>query len=80
MWGCILSRFLALYMFKILDLQLLATWDFQHTNCICSLIHRYSIGRYFIIDRVAGAIIRLVVSMCLSFLSVGALLFEPFDL
>ena len=33
------------------------------------------------IDRVAGAIIRLVASVCVSVrLSVGALLFEPFDL
>jgi len=33
------------------------------------------------IDRVAGEIIRLVASMCVSVrLSVGALLFEPFDL
>jgi len=37
----------------------------------------------FIIDRVAGEIIRLVVSVCVYVsvrLSVGALLFEPFDL
>jgi len=34
-----------------------------------------------IIDRVTREIIRLVASMCLSIrLSVGALLFEPFDL
>jgi len=34
-----------------------------------------------IIDRVAGAIIRLVASVCVSVrLSVGAVLFEPFDL
>jgi len=34
-----------------------------------------------IIDRVAGEIIRLVASECVSVrLSVGALLFEPFDL
>ena len=35
----------------------------------------------FIIDRVAGAIIRLVASVCVCVrLSVGTLLFEPFDL
>jgi len=35
----------------------------------------------FIIDRVAGAIIHLVASVCVSFrLSVGAVLFESFDL
>jgi len=36
---------------------------------------------YVFIDRVAGEIIRLVASVCVSVrLSVGALLFEPFDL
>ena len=39
----------------------------------------------FIIDRIAGEIIRLVASVCVRVcvsirLSVGALLFEPFDL
>jgi len=35
----------------------------------------------FITDRVAGAIIRLVASVCMCVrLSVGTLLFEPFDL
>jgi len=39
-------------------------------------IDNFSLGTVFI-DRVAGAIIRLVVSVCVS---VDALLFEPFDL
>ena len=46
-----------------------------------------SLVRRFVIDRVAGEIIRLVASVCVCVcvcmsvrLSVGALLFEPFDL
>jgi len=46
----------------------------------CSQLYRFSY-MYIFIDRVAGAIIRLVASVCVSVrLSVGALLFEPFDL
>jgi len=49
--------------------------DFEHVTDL----------RVIIIDRVAGAIIRLVASVCVCVcvsvrLSVGALLFEPFDL
>ena len=45
-------------------------------------MHFYAeVGQEIFIDRVAGEIIRLVASVCVSVrLSVGALLFEPFDL
>ena len=49
-------------------------WKAVKKRCSC-------IVRLIVLDRVAGEIIRLVASVCVSVrLSVGALLFEPFDL
>ena len=51
----------------------LLTDIFETSESICSLAN-------FIIDRVAGAIIRLVASVCVCPFVCGTLLFEPFDL
>jgi len=52
----------------------------KYSTC-CTPRAKYVIYDYLVIDRVAGAIIRFVASVCVSVrLSVGALLFEPFDL